>query len=285
MRDQSLALLAAGAACFAWASVAAMLRLRRDSAARRANVFAASVAALVAMAALLADRGRESGQVAIATVFDAMVLLVWVLDLAFLALSVRRPGPALGMFLLPLALALTVLAAAMETGAAMLPQDIPHAATLVHVVLVLIGVAALALAGTAAMMYLVHERRLRSLSTDRLSSQLPNLERLERLNRRMIVVGFAFYTLGLALGLVLVATKGAELGLTPTDPKVISSLAAWVFVALLAGLGLRRRYRGRPVARLTLVAFVLLVLVMAGGTALWRTSHEFGQAVTSTEQP
>lgn len=284
MPDQTLVLLAVGAACFAWATAAAVLRLRRDSAARAAGMFLAALVALAAMTLLLTGRDRASGPVAIATVFDAMVLLVVVLDVALLALSLRWPGPALGLFVLPLALALTVLAAALESGEAVLPHGVPRAAAQVHVLLVMIGVAALALASTAAMMYLVHEQRLRSGSTDRLSSQLPNLERLERLNRRMIGAGFALYTVGLALGLVLVATHGEELGLTLTDPKVISSLASWVFVALLAALGLRRRYRGRPVARLTLAAFVLLVLVMAGGTALWRTSHEFGQAVPGTEQ-
>jgi len=178
MPDGSVVLLIVGAVGFALAAVAALIRLRRDSLVQRINEYAAAIVALASLAGLLAVRVREAGQVSVATVFDALLLLAIVLDAVFLILSLRRPGPALGLFLMPVALALLALAVPLKGGAAVLPQNVPQAATLLHVVLALIGMAALALASTTAMMYLLQQQRLRAAGTDPLSSQLPSLERL-----------------------------------------------------------------------------------------------------------
>jgi ABC-type uncharacterized transport system permease subunit len=119
--------------------------------------------------------------------------------------------------------------------------------------------------------------------TDRLSNQLPNLEWLEHCNRHAIGLGFLLYTVGLALGLGMLVIKGEDIGMTDRDLKVVSAVAVWALFAALVALGARPRFRGRPVARLTLVAFVLMILVIDGGEFMWRSSHTFGPPADRTE--
>lgn len=272
-------------ACLVWATVEATARLRRDTAPRRGRMIAASVLALGLLAALVTVRSRTAGQAALVTVFDATVLLAAVLVLLLVVLSLWLRGPALGVFMLPLTATLLVLSAALETGTMVLRPEVPYAAAVAHVVLAVSGMAALAVGGLCGAMYLAQRLRLRRGSTDRLSGHLPSLERLERWNRGAAAVGFVLYSLGLGLGLGIMRLRGESLGLGLLDAKVISSLVVWAIFVLLVGLGLRPRFRGRPVAWLTIVAFVLMVLTVVGVGPLWPTGHTFGRSVSSAGRP
>jgi len=275
----------AAAACLVWAMVEVALRLRRDASLRRGRTLVAAALAFACLVGLLASRSRAAGQAAIVTVFDATVLLSAVLVLLLLVLSPWLRGPALGVFLLPLTVTLLVLAAALPTETMALRSEVPYAATVGHVALTMAGIAALAVGGLCGTMYLAQRLRLRRGSTDRLSGRLPNLERLERWNRGAAALGFVLYSLGLGLGLGMMGLKGESLGLTFLDAKVISSLVVWAIFVLLVVLGLRPRFRGRPVAWLTIVAFTLMVLAAVGVGFLWPTGHMFGQAVSSAGHP
>lgn len=275
MRPEDQIPLWAAVVLAAAATVFAAVRVRRDRPSMRWPGHLAALGALAALVVLLIGRARAAEQLPVATVFDSLVLLATTLLVLLFGLSISMRGPALGLFLFPLSLVVLILAALLPSGALSLRPEVPYAATLVHVGLTLAGVAALALAALCSLMYLVQQRRLRRASVGPLSRQIPNLERLERMNRRAVGVGFPLLTIGLALGLVLVWRRGEQLGLSAADPKVISSLLVWALLALLVGLGLKPRFRGGPVALLTILAFVLMVLVIVATRLLWTTAHEF----------
>jgi ABC-type uncharacterized transport system permease subunit len=149
------------------------------------------------------------------------------------------------------------------------------------VALTIAGVAALGFGCLCGLMYLAQERRLRRAHSDRLSRALPSLEWLERQNRRAVAAGFVLLTVGLALGLGMLLVKGQRFGFSFFDAKVISSLAVWALFAALAALALRPRMRGRPVALVTVIAFVLMVVTIVGVGLVWPTQHVFGQAAKS----
>ena len=275
MRPEDQIPLWAAVVLAAAATVFAAVRIRRDRPSVRWAGHLAALGALLAVVVLLVGRARTAGQLPMATVFDSLILLAATLIVLLFGLSVSMRGPALALFLFPLSLVVLILAALLPAEALSLRPEVPYAVTLVHVGLTLAGVAALAFAGLCGLMYLVQQRRLRRASVDALSRQIPDLERLERMNRRAVGVGFPLLTIGLALGLVLVWRRGELLGLSPADPKVISSLVVWALLALLVGLGLKPRFRGGPIAMLTIVAFVLMVLVIVATRLLWSTAHEF----------
>lgn len=267
--------LAAAPVCLTWGTVVALLRQRRDTPRRRGQTLVAVSVTIVAAVVLLVSRSADAGEAAVTTVFDAMVLLVAVLGVLFLAASLWARGPALGVFLLPLMLILMALAAVLRRDAAALPEGIPHAAALAHIILTVVGMAVLALACAAAVMYLAQQSRLRRGSTDRLSSQLPSLEWLEAQNRRAVAVGFVLFTVGLGLGLGLMVLRGDAVGLGFGDPKIQASLAVWAVFAVLVAMSALRRFRGRSVARWTVVIFVLMVLVAATVGTVWHSAHMF----------
>ena len=285
MTDAELPLIWGAAALLSSLTVAALARLRRDRPWLRGVALGGAALALTALVALVQVRAVAAGEVAIATVFDALTLLAVLLAVLLLALSLWVRGPALAAFMMPLTLLTVVLAAALPTQAVPLQAEVPYAATMLHVALTIAGIASLAVGCLCGVMFLLHQRRLRRASTDRLSSRLPNLEWLERQNRRAVAVGFPLLSVGIALGVGLMVQGGGALGLSPGDPKVVSSLVVWLLVAVLAALTFRPRCRGGTVAALTIIAFVLMILVVVGVGLVWPTAHTFGQSASSAGQP
>ena len=76
------------------------------------------------------------------------------------------------------------------------------------------------------------------------------------MNRRAIVLAFPLLTAGMLVGLVLMWQERLS---GWTDPRVLASVVLWLSFAVLLYLRFGYHLRGRPVALLTIVTFVLLV--------------------------
>src|SRR5665213_882910 len=72
----------------------------------------------------------------------------------------------------------------------------------VHILLVLVGYAALSLTAVAAVAYLIQERRLKQKQSSSLLERLPPLATLDNLISKSLGLGFAFLTLGLVFGIM-----------------------------------------------------------------------------------
>jgi ABC-type uncharacterized transport system permease subunit len=128
-----------------------------------------------------------------------------------------------------------------------------------HVLLALIGYAALAFAFAASILYLLQFRELKDKRFGRLFRFVPSLETLDRLARRSLIVGFPALTLALALGWAW--TIRFRHSLTMNDPKVIWAMLTWIAFAIVL---LSRRGRvdvERRAARVTVTAFAIVVAV------------------------
>lgn len=226
--------------------------------------------------AYLGARAIEARELPIATAFESILLLSWILGAITLYLIARAPNSAVGLFLLPLVAGLSAIA------------GIEHQATawatwekwvtfwgLVHATFLLLGAVFTCVAFVAGLMYLVQSRRLKAKQPAPAALKLPSLEQSERLNRRTILMAFPFLSLGFLIGLALVAAT-RRAGSAPigwTDPKILSALGLWaVFAALLAAL-VRPAMRGRRVMLLTAVAFAFLIFTWVGVDLLLPTAH------------
>ena len=216
--------------------------------------------------AYLGNRAWVHREVPVATVFESLIVLAWILVAIDLYLEVRSPRPvAVGLFVLPVVLA--ILAAAARA-----PR---HDWTgwgggwsafwgTVHGVLLLAGAAATCVAFVAGLMYLIQADRLKHKRSPRSGIPLPSLEQSERWNRGAITVAFPLLTFGLISGLVLKLAARNTVGeaLAWSDPKVVATLALWVIFAGLLHARFRPEWRGRRVMGLTALAFAVLVFAM-----------------------
>ncbi|MGE3822011.1 MAG: inner membrane protein YpjD [Isosphaeraceae bacterium] len=216
------------------------------------------------------------GGLPFATRFDSLMMLSWVFAAIALYLMVHSPRAAVGTFVLPIVLALTVIAGitgATEPDWGGAWSDATAFWGMVHGLFLLAGAVSTCLAFAAGLMYLAQARRLKAKRPSRRGFSLPSLEQSERLNRGAVAVAFPLLTFGLLIGVVLSLSVGRGGGgqgaaLRWTDPKVVSALITWVVFAALLHARFRPAMRGRGVVLLTIVAFAFLVFTWVGIEAL-----------------
>jgi ABC-type transport system involved in cytochrome c biogenesis permease subunit len=220
--------------------------------------------------AYLANLGWSQHKVPVTSAFESLMVLSWILALIGLYLMVHSPRPvAVGLFVLPLVLALVVVAGRFASRTAALGQW--RGATAfwgaMHGIFLLAGAVSTCVAFAAGLMYLVQASRLKHKRRPRFGFALPSLEQSERMNRGAITLAFPLLTFGLLIGVILdLATRRGSEGvpLSWTDPKVVSAALMWLVFAVLLHARFRPAMRGRSVMLLTILAFAFLVFTWVG---------------------
>ncbi|HEY1684807.1 MAG TPA: cytochrome c biogenesis protein CcsA [Tepidisphaeraceae bacterium] len=189
--------------------------------------------------------------------FQCLLCLGLLLAGFVLYIQYKRPIGGLDWFLLPIVIVLLI-------SAGLFGRFVPRAYSnsawdWTHRTSSYLGAVAFAVASAAGAMYLIANRRLRA------KVALPNvhvasLERLERMTLEAVTLGFALLTIGLITGLVKALHGQSTLGkYWITSPKVILSAAVWIVYALVLHSPINPRFRGRWVAMLSILGFVLML--------------------------
>lgn len=265
------ALLSAACHAYAVAGVAYLVHLlRMKGKASLVGVVALAVG-LGLHATAIVLRGRELLQSPLSGVGDGLSALAALLVLVYLVLDRVYRLPALGAFVTPLALTVTV-------SALLLPQTAPSAPAIAsvpglyaHVLVAFAAFALFALASGAAVLYLVQERQVKGKRFGFAFSRLPSLEVLDELNRRLVVLGFAALSVTIASGALFAkASWGAYWS---WEPKQVLSLVAWLIFGALIAARLSDGWRGKRVAVLTMLGLLVLLGSWVGLSAFPAGRH------------
>jgi ABC-type uncharacterized transport system permease subunit len=190
--------------------------------------FILSVASLFATSAYLVLRRRFH--------IDALGLLVGPLGLAFLLGTYFLGKPAPEPKLSPVFIAM-------------------------HVLSNLLGVALFLLAGGAAALYLVQERRLKGKKglASRIHN-LPPLDALDHAEHRFLIAGFPLLTLGIISGTFW--AQKIEVGSPDDVMRTIFGYATWLLIAGVLLLRAAAGWRGRRAAYGTIAGLVCAAMVL-----------------------
>ncbi len=253
------------AASYSVALVLEATRLWFRSGVRGAVMLAFAAAGLLAHTLFLAYRAWTAEGPPLSSAFDWYLLGAWSVACVYLHASYANPGKSIGLFLLPLVLALI--------GLAQFAPKNPfptHPATQVwgaiHGIFLLIGYVAVFLGFAAGLMYLAQSYRLKRKQLPTQGLRLPSLEWLEKVNHGMIVLSAVMVTAGFLAGILLNAiSHRRQLDYVPwSDPVVLklAGITAWLIAAALFSTLYRPAQRGRKVAYLTVASFLLLASLL-----------------------
>lgn len=226
----------------------------------------ASAAGLLAHSLFLAVR-----QLPLSSRHGSLLFLAWLVVLFYAFASLQHRKAAWGLFVLPLVLCLILLAVVFTGDQAgperfwilrLLSFDGPSFWNSIHAALLVLAAGAICVGFVASAMFLVQARRLKIKRLPDQGVRLLSLERLEQMRRRAIILAFPFLTGGIASGMTLMFQAGDELR-GWTDPRTLAAFVLWLVFAILLYLRYNFRARGRHVAVLTIVAFVLLLVTFA----------------------
>jgi ABC-type uncharacterized transport system permease subunit len=229
--------------------------LRHPGRAGRVATWGVRLGWLVQTALLGVQAARDDG-FPWGTWASSLDLFVWLVVSAYLIWGCRRPYRLLGLVVMPLAVALLVVARA---GGGTGVGNATHYSSLfllVHVGLVLTAFAGFTLAAALSGLYVWEERRLQTRPATILRRQMPALGTLDSLALRTVVWSVPLLTLGAAVGLVRLVARGERL-----DALIAMTAVTWLVWCAYLVLRLLGGWTGRRAAYLALAGFALVVVV------------------------
>jgi cytochrome c-type biogenesis protein CcsB len=238
--------------------------------------FAGTLAGFVAHSGSLVWEIGQLGYLPLLNMKNTLSIVAWSIALVFIVFRVRMKIRIMGIYATPL-ISLAYIASlnlpeipSETTGA------FKSAWLVLHVVMVFVGEAALAMACGAGILYLIQEHAIKSKKRGFFYSRLPSLEQLDSAGYSSIVTGFAVFTMGLIIGLVY--AKMVWHRFADWDPKEIWSGITWLVYAALVHERLAVGWRGRRSAILAILGFVLILFSFLGVNVLLGGHHgEFTQ--------
>ena len=253
-------LLGCSVAFFAVASVCSLVRLQRPG--RTVRVVGRLSAALGAGAAAFVLAWHSAARQNWLPLGDNFDSLIWLaLLLGLFALYVQRTAPLAGLDCFVLPTIVVLLTSAGLLGRLEFHAYVDSAWVWAHRASSYAGAALFVVAAAAGSTWLVADRRLRR---KRPAGPVGNLERLDALTRRAVVVGFALLSVGLATGLVRWLGEGRQ---TSTG-KIVMASAAWALYAAMLHTPWSPGVRGRRAAVLSIVGLAMMALTLAAAVPL-----------------
>jgi ABC-type uncharacterized transport system permease subunit len=189
---------------------------------------------------------------------SSLALLAWAIGIGYVVAWWRYRMEALGSFMIPLAFLAVALSSVPAAAVMPMPSSLQRLLLVVHIVLAVLGYAALALTFCAGVMYLIQERQLKSKQPGMWSNRLPSLWVLDELNAKALALGLPLLIQGVITGSVWAkAMRGSYLSWSMTSLPLLLALA--LYALLLSGrytLG----WQGKKAAFAAVTGFLLVVV-------------------------
>ena len=211
-------------------------------------------------------RWVEAGYAPLSNGFEAFSFYAWGLGLTYLLVKPLRRYPALGALVTPLALASILVASVLPKRIVPLVPVLQSYWLPIHVGVSFTAYALFSLAFIAAVAYLLQERALRQPSRRMWARQLPPLEALDHLARRLASVGLAFMTGSLFSGSLWAEKAWGVIWVW--QPQQIAALATWFIYVFYFFARHIADWRDRRAAWLLIGGFVSVLVTFIGADLL-----------------
>ncbi|MBM3810081.1 MAG: hypothetical protein FJW20_00430 [Acidimicrobiia bacterium] len=263
MQEMSIFWLRVAVALYSIGLVYAILTvLRKHSEMFQAALGSFMVGVVLHMVSLV-ERWVHVGHLPVDNFFESASLLAFLIAVAFLVIYWRYQFASLGVFLFPLVFLMTLLGAMEVPVSGWTNTRVRDAWLLVHVLMVMLAYAALAVMALASVFYLIQERQLKSKRSGGLFGRLPPLGTLDTLITKAMGFGFVLLTLATVAGSTWAFVEFGTSWIG--DARIVISLLTWALLLVMVFLRTSAGWRGRKAA--------LMALTVIGCSAITWAAH------------
>lgn len=211
----------------------------------------------------VAEEWLVTGHFPANNVYESLSLYALLTAIVYLVSHRRYKLEALSVIVFPLVFVVTLAAAMGRPVSAWTNPAVRNVWLITHVVLALLGYAALVLTAAGAVLYLLQERELKRKKPRQLYYRLPALGTLDEMISRAMAIGFVFLTLAVITAAVWAFIESGVNWIS--DPKILISMFTWAICLVMVYLRVSAGWRGRKAA--------IMALTALGGLAVTWVSH------------
>jgi cytochrome c-type biogenesis protein CcsB len=208
--------------------------------------------------------------------FEAMAYVSWAIILGYVLLEFRYRIKAIGAFVVGIGFiamgAASLLPYRYQTAEPLVPA-LNSYWIYIHVSVTLTSYAAFAMAGGLGVMYLFKERAEQRGSTSRFYAAFPDLETIDELGYKTIMIGFPLLAFGIILGAMW--ANYAWGGYWSWDPKETWSLIVWLIYGAYIHARMTRGWEGRRAAIYAVFGFLMVIFCFWGVNFLLSGLHAY----------
>lgn len=221
----------------------------------------------------------QAGHAPLVGTSAAISAFVWLLGVAYLYVELSTDERAMGVFVVPLLVALDVIPV-LDPEVSARPEVLRSPLFTLHVVSMLFAYASFALASVLGVTYVLLFNEIKAKHLGYFYARLPSLQSLDVMNGRVVTIGWIFLTIGIAIGGIWItriasATDPRVDEMSLADPKILIALVSWVLYsfALLARRAIG--WTGRRAAWLSAIGFAVVLLNFVPVGYFLTRSHNF----------
>jgi len=207
----------------------------------------------------LRQRGQEIGHCPITNLFETLAFFSWSLVLTYLVVGPAYRMSILGAFTAPVVFLINFVALAAASSID-LPSAMPHLGWQLelHATLALLGLGVLGVAALAGVAYLIQDRQLKRRALTSWFYMLPNVGRLELVQQRILVWGFAIFSGGAFLGFFIPHQNSEDW------VKIAWSAMVWTLYAVLILVLWLGRLSHKKTALFSVAGYIFILLTFWG---------------------
>ena len=236
--------------------------LRGKSGFLKPALFAFLVAAVLHLVAIV-ELSVAIGHLPVDNFFESVTVCAFLIAVLFLFVYWRYDAASLSVCIFPLVFVMAQVGS-MQTPIA--PSTNVRALLLLHVMMVLLGYAALLLTAVASIFYLIQERQLKRKRSLDLFKRLPPLGTLDNLITNAMSFGFVFITLGVIAGSTWAFIESGTGWIR--DPRIALAFVTWGFYLTMVFLRATAGWRGRKAAMMAVAVLCCSALTWAAHVGL-----------------
>jgi ABC-type uncharacterized transport system permease subunit len=231
--------------------------VRRREALFRVALGAFGLGAVLHLVSLV-EQSLVLHQLPVNDIFETMSFCAFIITATFFGIYIRYKAASLSVFIFPLVFIMTLIGALRSPVSPWSNPIARNSWLLTHVVLTLLGYAALLFTAAASIVYLWQEKQLKNRKAISWGRILPPLGTLDDLISTSIGAGFGFITVGLVMGLIWAFIEMGTRWIG--DGSITVAMVTWTVYLALIFFRVSAGWRGRKTALLSIAALVCCVV-------------------------
>lgn len=213
---------------------------------------------IIILSVYIGMRWQAAGRPPLSNMFESLVIFAWAIAIAFIFVDLKYRIKSVAILSALLSLLALGYASLLDKEIAPLLPALKSNWLTIHVLTCFIGYAALTISFSASVILLFKK---------------DNLKNLDSISYKMIALGFLFLALGIITGAVWANSAWGTYW--SWDPKETWSLITWFVYAIYLHARIRRGWRGKKAAWLSVLGFLAMLFTYFGVNYLLSGLHSY----------